>query len=211
MEELLAPIIFILVFVFIFIFSKLREFYRDRSMRELVAWSVTTDDNTRCNLSLSDYIVKAQNKLSLPQEYRISSDVERNYMNDILAAYQKDLTQSYFKGYLKMIKSKYVVPGEVYFMYSLYTFLSDHQCDYEFLKHNMHKERIFYKEYGSWGATHFDATFAVSDFAIVLHKMHYITCVYCRRNDILRGLVPNWNEQNLKEILDTKQIQISRY
>lgn len=210
MEELLAPIIFILVFVFIFFSSKLREFYRDRSLRELVAWSVTTDDNTRCNLSLSDYIVNAQNKLSLPQEYRISGDVERNYMNDIIAAYQKDMMQSYFKGYLKVIKSKYVVPGEVYFMYSLYTFLSDHQCDYEFLNHNMHKERIFYKEYGSWGATHFDATFALSDFAIVLHKMHYITCVYCRRNDILSGIVPNWNEQNLKEILDTKQIQISR-
>ena len=95
MEELLAPIIFILVFVFIFFSSKLREFYRDRSLRKLVAWSVTTDDNTRCNLSLSDYIVNAQNKLSLPQEYRISGDVERNYMNDILAAYQKDLMQSY--------------------------------------------------------------------------------------------------------------------
>ena len=208
--EILVPIIVALIVVAVYGFCKLREYSRERTLRKLVAWSVAEDNHMRANLPLSAYLGNAQIRFSIPQEYRVSGDVERNYMNDILAAYQKDLMQSYFKGYLKVIKSKYVVPGEVYFMYSLYTFLSDHQCDYEFLNHNMHKERIFYKEYGSWGATHFDAIFALSDFAIVLHKMHYITCVYCRRNDILRGLVPNWNEQNLKEILDTKQIQISR-
>ena len=211
MEELLAPIIFILVLVFIFLFSKLREFYRDRSLRELVAWSVSTDDHIRCNLSLSNYIVKAQIKLNLPKECCIVGDEEWAIAKEIIDKYKKDLMQSYFKGHAYVIKSKYAIQGETYFMFALYAFLSDHQCDYKFLEHDMHKKRISYKEYGSWGGTLFDATYAQTDFAIVFHKMHYITYMYCRGNDILKTYVPSWNEENLKEILDTKQIQISRF
>jgi hypothetical protein len=211
MEKLLAPIITILVFAFIFLLSKLMEFYRDRSLRELVAWSVSTDNHARCNLSLSEYIIKTQNKLSLPQEHRVSGSAEIDYMKAILTEYQRYLTQSYFNGYLKVIKSKYVIQGEDYFMFSLYTFLSEHQCDYEFIEQDMHKQRISYKEYGSWSVTHFDATYSLTDFAVVFHKMHYITYMYCRNNEILKALVPAWNEKTLKEILDTKQLQVSRY
>ena len=169
MAEMITSLIFLMVFVFIFLFSKLREFYRDKSLRELVAWSVSSDDHIRCNLSLSDYIVKAQIRLSLPQEHRVSGSVEMDYMKEILTEYQRDLSQTYFKGRLKLIKSKYAISGECYFMASLYAFLSEHQDDYKFLGHEMHKS---------------------NDFTEVYHKMHYITYMYCKGSDILKDYIP---------------------
>lgn len=206
MEVLLVPIIFILVFVFIFLFLKLKEFYRDRSLRDLVAWSVTGGDG----IPLWREISNAQIKLKLSKEYCIAGDNEWAIAKEIIDEYKKDLMQSYFKGNAYVIKSKYAIRGETYFMFALYAFLSDHQCDYKFLEQDMHKERLEYKRYGDWGGPLYDATYALTDFAVVFHKMHYITYMYCRGNDILKGFVPEWSEKNLKGILDTKQIQISR-
>lgn len=206
MEELLAPIIFILVFVFIFLFSKLREFYRDKSLRELVAWSVTGGGG----IPLWSKVSNAQIKHKLSKEYCIAGDEEWDYAKEIIDEYRKDLTQSYFKGHLKVIKSKYVVQGEEYFMFARYAFLSDHQCDYKFLGHDMHIDTVSFNRYGNWGGPLYDATYSLTDFAVVFHKMHYITYMYCRGSEILKPFVPAWNEENLKEILDTKQIQISR-
>ena len=42
----------------------------------------------------------------------------------------------------------------------------------------------------------------VSDRNIVLHKMHYITYMYCKESPALQKNVPAWNEKRLKEILD---------
>ena len=208
--EILIPIIAALVLVTVYAFYKLSAYSKECNFRDLVAWSVSEDNHIRANLSLSAYLSNAQIRLSIPREYCISGDIEAKFMHDIIAAYQKDLTNSFFKGNLTAIKSKYVVSGEAYFMYLLYIFLSDHQCDYDFIGHNMHKERIFYKEYGSLGSTHFDATFSLSDFAVAFHKLHYITYMYCRDSRILCDFVPDWTEKNLKDILDTKQIHISR-
>ena len=207
MEKLLAPIVTILVFVFVFLFSKLRELYRDRTLRDLVAWSVNGGDG----LPLWAEISNAQIKQNLSMEYCISGDEEWAYVKEVIDEYRQDLMRAYFKGRLYVIKSKYRIRGVDYFMFALYAFLSDHQCDYEFLCHDLHKERISYKSYGSAFSAGSDATYTLTDFAMVFHKMHYITYMYCRGNDILKDFVPGWNEKNLREILDTKQIQISRY
>ena len=190
MEAAIAMLLIIFIFVAIIAFGKWHELTQDRKLRELVAWSVSTDNHNRCNLPLYAFIGNAQIKLSLPQKYRISGDVERDYTNEIITEYQKDLIQSYLKGHLKLIRSKYEVRGEDYFMFALYAFLSNRQGDYEFLGHNMRK---------------------ATDLTVVFHKMHYITYMYCRENKILKSLVPERNEKNLKEILDTKQIQVSQY
>lgn len=213
MEQFLAILLSIFVFVAIVAFSKWRELSQERRLRDLVAWSVIWEHpyGTFCghDLPLWAYLKNAQIK-HLSQEHRISGDNEWQFAKEILEEYQKGLTQSYFKGYLKLMKSKYVIRGEDYFMFRLYVLLSNHQCDYEFLGHNMHQERLSYKRYGDWGGPLYDATYSLTEFAIVFHKMHYITYMYCRENKILREFVPEWNEKNLKEILDSKQIQISR-
>lgn len=190
MESVLAMLFIVFVVVAIIAFKKWHEASQERNLRDLVEWSTSSDNHIRCNLSLSAYVYNAQIKLFLPQEYRIAGDEERKTANELLEEYRKDLMQAYFAGKLNIPKSKYVVQGQDYFMFALYAFLSDHQCDYEFLGHNMRK---------------------ATDFAVVFHKMHYITYMYCRKNETLKDLVPEWNEKNLKEILETKQIQLQRF
>ena len=207
MNELLAVIFTILVFLVYFLFSTAKEYYREKSLRQMVAWSVTGGDG----IALWADISNAQIKLNLPKEYCISGDGEWAYAKEIIDEYKKDLMLSYFRGNLHVIKSKYTIQGHAYFMFALYAFLSNHQSDYKFLENDMHKEMISYKSYGSTFSAGFDATYSLTEFAVVFHKMHYITYMYCRQHSILKSLVPEWNEKNLKEILDTKQIQMSRY
>lgn len=207
METIIVFTISILVFLVIIAFKKWYEYSKSQALKNMVSWSVTGGDG----IPLWTKVSNSQINLKLSAEYCITGDEEWAYAKEIIEEYKQDLMRSYFRGNLIIIKSKYAVSGENYFMAALYAFLSDHQCDYEFLKYDMHKERVSYKEYGSWGGTLFDATYSLTEFALVFHKMHYITYMYCRRNDILNGYVPEWNEKNLKEILDTKQIQLSRY
>ena len=184
MESVLAMLFVVFAFAAIIAFKKWYESSQERSLRHLVDWSTSSDNHVRCNLSLSDYIYKAQIRLSLSQEYRIAGDEERKILNKILGEYQKDLMQAYFAGRLVLPKSKYVIQGEDYFMFTLYAFLSGHQSDYEFLGHNMRK---------------------ATDFSVVLHKMHYITYMYCCGSEIFKNYVPEWNEEMLKEILDAEE------
>lgn len=201
MAELITSLTFLLVVIFYFLISKLREFYKVKSLRDLVAWSV----NGGNGIPLWAEISNAQNRLKIQKEYCIYSDDEWDYVREIVDEYRKDLMFSYFKGDFIVIKSKYVISGECYFMASLYAFLSEHQCDYKFLGHDMHEKIV--EQNGNWGEIH-NVTYSLTEFAIVLHKMHYITYMYCKEDKRLSGFVPVWNEENLKEILDTKQIQI---
>lgn len=207
MEGFIAYIFCIFIFVAIVAFSKWRELSKERKLRDLVSWSVVRTKPYELlvhahDLPLWAYLKNAQIEFKLPDKYRITGDVEWGYAKEVIEEFQKDLIQSYFKGHLKLIKSKYDVRGEDYFMCSLYAFLSEHQCDYEFLGHDMHSDLL---------NTGSPTTYAQTDFAIALHKMHYITYMYCRRSKILKYLVPEWNEKNLQEILDTKQIMLFRY
>lgn len=209
MEDLIAHILALLFSIFVLLaivaFSKWRELSKERKLRELVSWSAIGD---YCpTLGRYSYVHEllfavwnAQYIDSVDKKYRIT-EAEKEYVIEVIEAYQKDIARSYFKGHLKLIKSKYEVRGEGYFMLALYGFLSEHQCDYEFLGHDMHKEQISYKRYGESFSAGSDATYALTDFAVVLHKMHYITYMYCRSNEILKPFVPEWNEKNLKEIV----------
>lgn len=185
MESVFAMLLIVFVFVAIIAFKKWHEASQERNLRDLVEWSISSDNHIRCNFSLSTYVYNAQIKLSLPQAYRISGDEERKILNEILEEYKKDLMQAYFAGKLGLPKSKYVIRGQDYFMFTLYCFLSDHRSDYNFLGYNLNK---------------------LTDFSMVFHKMHYITYMYCRGNDILKGFIPEWNEKIIKEILDSWQL-----
>ena len=214
MEQFLAMLLSIFVFVAIVAFSKWRELSQERRLRELVSWSAIGDycpslGRTSYIRDLIIAVLNAQCHEAIDKTHRITEESEKQYVNEIVEAYQKDIMRSYFKGQLKFIRSKYVVHGEDYFMLMLYAFLSDHQCDYDFLGHDMHQERLSYKRYGDWGGPLYDATYSLTEFAIVFHKMHYITYMYCRGNEALKEFVPEWNEENLKKVLDTNQIQIS--
>lgn len=216
MGYVLAMLLTLFILVSITALGKWREYTQAQKLRDLVSWSAIGDYSPALGRhsyvrELLATILNAQFNDAIDKKYRITEESEKQYVIEIIEDYQRDIMRSYFKGNLKMIKSKYVIHGKDYFMLMLYIFLSDHQCDYDFLGHDMHKERISYKSYGSSFSAGFDATYALTDFAVVFHKVYYIAYIYCRRNETLRKFVPEWNEKNLKEILDTNQIQLSRY
>lgn len=194
------------VYVAIIAFEKWHEYSQSKKMKDLVAWSLTGGDGIPLWAELSN----AQINLHIPQEYCISGDQEWSLVKGILEEYKKHLTLSYFQGQLGLIKSKYVINGEAYFMFTLQDFLREHQCDYNFLGHNMHKETLEYKRYGDWGGPCYDATYSLTDFAIVFHKMYYIAYLFCKNNKAINPSEDAFqNEKIISEIIDTKQIQLS--
>ena len=215
MESVLAMLSTLFVLLAIIAFVKWHEYTQEKKLRDLVSWSAIGDYSP--SLGRNSYVrellfavLNAQYNEDIDEKYRITEE-EKQYVIEIIEDYQRDIMRSYFKGQNIVIKSKYVISGKDYFMLMLYTFLSEHQCDYDFLGHDMHKERVSYKSYGSSITAGFDATYALTDFSVVFHKMYYIAYMYCRRSDSLRKYIPEWNENNIKEILDTNQIQLSQY
>ena len=197
-----------LILTIVFMVPKLRELYSESNLRKLVSWIMINHD-----LPLWTYIKDAQYKYEIKKEHRITDEHDWEIVQDILRQFQADIGQSYFKGNLKQIKSKYVISGEHYFMVLLCSYLMEHQCDREFLGYDMHKETLSYKEYGSWGGQLFDATYALTDFAIIYHKLYYIACVFCKNcPTLMKSFIPIYiDEKGTEEILNTKQIKISRY
>lgn len=202
--------LFLLIIALICCVCKLIEFYKLNCFRELVAWCVTKNNNVyRCNLRLRDYIHNAQNDLQIPKEYKIQGE-EWDFVDQILKKYQEDLKEDYFCGRALMLKkSKYVIHGLDYFMFSVANYLDDHQCDYKFLSYDMHKETISYNHYGNWGGPLYDAEYLLTDFALIYHKLYYITLVYCQNCRAINSKGTEYQEcSNVKEILDRKTLQV---
>lgn len=129
----------------------------------------------------------------------------------ILSSFQKQLTQEYFLNILRLPKTKYEIDGKTYFMGTLLNYLQEHQCDSVFIGNNMHEKRIEYKEYGTWGKKLYDATYIITDFSVILHKLYYITYIFCKNSKIFN---PNgnlfYNEHAIENIIDSGQISISQ-
>jgi hypothetical protein len=178
METVLSLLFGVFVFVAIIAFGKWHKYEKEQRLRELISWSAIGDYCPAFNRY--SYVVgpliavlNAQHNDAIDKKYRITEE-EKQYAKKIIEEYQIDIMRSYFEGNRIVIKSKYAVPEKTYFMFALYVFLCDHQSEY-----------------------------SIRDSAAVFHKMHYITYMYCKSSNILRDHVPNWNERNLKEILDT--------
>ena len=71
-----------------------------------------------------------------------------------------------------------------------------------------------YKSYGSWGGVLFDATYELTDFAVVYHKMYHIAQTYCltlRENPLDTNTVAFQGAEYTKKVLDTREMKVSRY
>ena len=206
----------ILIIITIIAITKWHDYSQERKLKELVSWCLIKEKPYELlmhahDLPLWAYISNAQINLQVSQKYRIEGDEEWGFVKEILEEYQKDLTRSYFKGHLRMIKSKYAIDGDVYFMLTLQSFLNDHQCEYKFLDHDMHAETVSYKRYGDWGGPCFDATYSLTDFAVTYHKLYYTTYLFCKNSKITNPSGESFqNERFIKDILDAQQIQLSR-
>jgi len=195
----------------IYALYKLRQYRQKENLRQLVAWCVSKDRHIRAELELWHYVSNAQLEF-VSEEYRISGESEWQYARQILQDYISNLTEAYFHDSLCVLKSKYVISGNDFFMDKLYSYLRNHQCDYTLCGHDMHKETLSFENHGMWGGMLFDATYALSDFGIVYHKLYYISCLYCKASPILNPKnEPYRMAEIIKDILDTRQIEMSRY
>ena len=144
-EYIVISIVLVCILIYVII-KKSIENAKEKKLKDVVAWCVTDNSNTfRCNIHLWEYISNAQIKLKFLQEYRISTDEEWVLAKDIIKAFQKDIAQMFFSNKLSIPTSKYVIPNETYFMYLLQGYCEEHQCDYEFLGYDMHKETLSHK------------------------------------------------------------------
>lgn len=46
-------------------------------------------------------------------------------------------------------------------------------------------------------------------FGILFYKLYYTTYMYCKESPVFQNRVKGWEEKNIKDVLDTKQIDIS--
>jgi hypothetical protein len=212
MKEIVFAIVLIGIVLGCYLVKSLKKYSKNETLRELVAWCVTKNSNEyRCNLHLHEYVGNAQIKGNISVEYRISGEAEWNIVKEIISFYQIDMTQMYFTNRLSLPSSRYSIPGEHYFMYSLQSYLEEQQCDYTFNGHDMHKETISHKNYGSWGGQLFDATYALSDYSLVLHKLYYISYMFCKRSQVLNSKGDLFvSEGAIEDIIDSKRITLSR-
>lgn len=192
-ERFMAVLAYVLILAIIFIIGKLREFYREKNIKELVSWIVV--DNTLCvrshDMPLWMYVHNAQNKPWVKEEYRISSDKEWGFAKEIIQEFQNDLMQAYFKGNVRVRKSKYVITEEYYFMYSLEGFLESHLDDYKFLGYDM-------RTYGS------NRSYCLTDFSIAYRKLYYIVYLFCKNCKPLNESGMRYSNERLVECIEAQ-------
>lgn len=208
-------ITFLLVLSLAYCFYKLYQYKQQSKLRYLVSWSVTTDfssaTSVRPGLDLIDYIYRAQRNLEIKADYCFTRQSELDVVDLLLKEYQRSLAQKFFNCALLPPAYKKTISGEQYFMYMLCMMLKQHQCDSYYLGKDMHAKNLSYKEYGSWGATHYDATYLLTDFSVTYHKLYYAVHLFCQNDPILNQNKDFYNSDSIKEIIDTRQISISCY
>ena len=230
LERILYYALTIFILVFCILVYKVYQFSLDRTLHRHISWCVTDDSNIhRCNISLLGWLCNvphyskkkvpdcffpnADKLFDIPEEYWLQSDEERNIAKEILRAYQKELCQKYFAGRMIPSRSMCKLSDEEYFLFTLKEFLEKHECETSFFGYEMYKTKE-YKSHGSWGVPLFSATYELTDFAVVYHKMYLTAQTYClalRKNPLdTNTLSFEWAE-NTKKVLDTKEMKVSRY
>ena len=204
-------IIFICIFIIGYLISQTLKYRKEKNLFKLVAWSVTGNYDTRLNINsytseLVSYIKEAQYINKIDNEYKTVESDEIKIVYEIIKEYQKYVSREYFKGHLGLIDSKRTIQPEDYFMATLHDLLSAHHCDRTFIEYDMFGEQFEYKRYSDGSG--YKATYALTDFSIVYHKLYYITHIYCKNSLALQDKVSLWSEEIIKEALDTKQMTI---
>lgn len=203
----ISALILIVFWVGYFLVTKYRKLSWKNELSERVSWIVS--DKKR-DMSLWKYVWNAQNHCKIAEQYRIATDEEWQLVREILEEFKKDLSRNYFDGVLKApIKSKYVINEEQYLMLYLCSFLKERQCNGEFLGYEMHDEII---EHNYYGYSNFSATYRISDFAVVYHKLLYIAYVVCKTsNGINIDGQFYYNESSIEEVITKKILKVSRF
>lgn len=199
MMEICLAALFILAISLAFSLEKLSEYSGTKKLCDFVSWTLS---EKKRDYKLINYVLSEQCNLGIHDKYKISEEMEREYVNKILAEYQKDLAKSFFDGKLAAIKSKYVVREEKYFLFTLQSFLEDHQCDSKFICYDM------YKNMDSDSNSHYKEV-EISEFSIVYHKLYLISYLSSTRCiEFNPQKKPAYREASIRKVLDTKKMYV---
>lgn len=143
-------------------------------LKEQVNWCTDERSYSRCRVTLLNCIYRAQADHNIETQYQlIHEESSHDIVNDILRCYQKDMVQKYFHNRFTYKK----MTCENFFMKTLQDYLNEHRCEKTFNENKMYDVKN-YQYYGNWGGPSFDATYVLTKYAFVYHKMLHITQVY---------------------------------
>lgn len=227
-ERIIYYALAIFILVFCVLVHKVYHYSLKGTLHKHISWCVTEDSNVfRGNMSLlmwlcnvphyskkktCDCFFPNADKLFLIEEKYWLRDDELDIAKEILCAYQKELSQEYFSGHLIVNRSMCKLSKQEYFLVTLNDFLQKYECEKNFLGHKMYDTKD-YKSYGSWGMPLFDATYILTDFAVVYHKIYLIAQTYCltlRENPLDTSSLYFRCAENTKMYLDTREMKVSR-
>lgn len=191
-----TAIVFLIAFAVVAIL-KIRHYRHRQELTSLVAWCTSEDScEFRCNLSLQDHIRNAQ-LAHVPPEYRIADEAEWALVMEILCEYKQNLIEDFFHDRLWIPKTKYVVRGKDFFMFTLCNQLEYHQRDSAYCGCAMHGEKLQHS-----------TAHSLSDFAVVYHKLYYIAYRSCKASSAINPKGTDYCcDDDIKTILDTKQLK----
>nr|WP_296168680.1 hypothetical protein [uncultured Ruminococcus sp.] len=183
------------------------DYFWQKKLKALVAWSVLDEYKFRSFSSIQNHVSRAQYILKIPIKYQFEDD-EWKIVNELISGCQHEIVQRYFNDELPTFTCKSKITGEMYFMFLLQEYLSKHQCDYDFLGHDMHKKLISTKSYDT-GFVSRESSYYLSNFAIVLNKLYYVSHIYCKNCKELSVLGIQFSDAPyIQEILDTNTITV---
>lgn len=214
-------VIFIAFGLIIYFFGICKEYRNEKKLHKFVAWIVSEDDKKyRCSLSLLHYVHNIQIKMKIHSDRCITGEKERSYAKIILLGFSSYIVDLFFcdklecEKFNKLRKYSRIDGYDIeihFFMFQLYKYLHDHQCDSCFLGNDMHKKTIKYENKGMWGAPLFDATYELSDFGLVFHKMLYIAYKFCSQSSVFSEEVTKFvSEESFINVIDSKLIDICK-
>lgn len=235
MEQVAFTGVVIILCIIIYLIYRTYKFSQWECLHKKICWCTSEDSRVfRSNMDLIHYInnltisSRAKNKSIedsyyfhsvsriryIDQKYQIVSDEEKDIAREILKFYQAELSQSYLTG--KILPSKHIskLTDAEYFVLSLLSFLDKHQCDTEINDIKMHQRTISHQSYGSWGGPLYDAKYELSEFALVYHKLLLTALEYnlaMQKNLTSEDTIYHNAIQNVKNIIDTNQIEVSCY
>jgi hypothetical protein len=166
------------------------KYYKQKRLFEFAAWPVTSPIR-----DLVGEIEMAESRYSIPPQYRINKATEQDFVEEILREYQAYILTLYFRKQLQLIKSKYVITAEEYFMASLHDFLSDKSQYTRFAGHFLYRS----KNVGG------ETKDIMTDFGIAFYKLYYITLIYCKHNPSFNKRFSHWVDTYITNVLDTKE------
>lgn len=189
----------------------LYEYYVKNSMHEHVKWCVGQSSSELFDRILFGSVQTKGNSISDmgTAEYMVQRDEQERMMSTfILEAYQEGLKEKYFSERLKSDFKIARMSKNEYFMVTLCSYLSNHECD---LTMNGQEKYILIerKNYGMWGTQLYDATYELTDFAIVYTRLYYTTLTFCNNCKSIETFDAEHRLKCLKERIDTRRIQIS--